>query len=252
MRINIVGRDTYSTKEITSEGAVLSGPLSLHANPTLPLEASTKNYVDLAKNSVSASNITTGTLGINRLPAFTGDFTSASGTNILTLGNSGVVAGTYSKVTVDAKGRVTGASSLTESDIPNLSWNKITSGKPSTLAGYGITDGVDLSGDTLTGHITLKDNPTTGTHLATKNYVDALSGQNLGVENKVGDIIIRPTTTTPTGYLKCNGGEISRTTYSALFAVIGTTFGTPSSGSVFKLPDLSASDKPGFYSYIKY
>ena len=32
--------------------------------------------------------------------------------------------------------------SLAASDIPSLDWSKITSGKPTTLAGYGITDGV--------------------------------------------------------------------------------------------------------------
>ncbi|HLP75178.1 MAG TPA: putative metal-binding motif-containing protein, partial [Bacteroidales bacterium] len=30
--------------------------------------------------------------------------------------------------------------SLAESDIPNLDWNKITTGKPTSLTGYGITD----------------------------------------------------------------------------------------------------------------
>ena len=49
-------------------------------------------------------------------------------------------AGTYTKVTVDAYGRVTGHASLAATDIPNLPWSKITSGKPTTLAGYGITD----------------------------------------------------------------------------------------------------------------
>ena len=33
-------------------------------------------------------------------------------------------------------------SSLAASDVPNLSWNKITSDKPTTLSGYGITDNV--------------------------------------------------------------------------------------------------------------
>lgn len=35
------------------------------------------------------------------------------------------------------------AVSLSASHIPNLSWNKITSDKPTTLSGYGITDGVN-------------------------------------------------------------------------------------------------------------
>jgi hypothetical protein len=30
--------------------------------------------------------------------------------------------------------------SLLATDIPNLAWSKITSGKPTTLSGYGITD----------------------------------------------------------------------------------------------------------------
>ena len=39
----------------------------------------------------------------------------------------------------------------------------------------------------------------------------------------------------PTGWLECKGQSVSRTTYAALFAVMGTTFG--GSGSTFNLPD---------------
>lgn len=42
----------------------------------------------------------------------------------------------------------------------------------------------------------------------------------------------------PTGYLEANGAAISRTTYAALFAVVGTTFGTGDGSSTFNLPDL--------------
>ena len=73
--------------------------------------------------------------------SITGDATgSGNGSITLTLANSGVTAGTYPKVTVDAKGRVTSGSSLAASDIPALDWSKITSGKPTTVSGYGITD----------------------------------------------------------------------------------------------------------------
>ena len=58
----------------------------------------------------------------------------------LSLGTSGVVAGTYTKVMVDVYGRVTSGTSLSATDIPSLDWSKITTGKPTTLAGYGITD----------------------------------------------------------------------------------------------------------------
>ena len=60
----------------------------------------------------------------------------------VTLANSGVTAGSYPKVTVDAKGRVTAGLALTAADLPNFDWSKITTGKPTTLLGYGITDAV--------------------------------------------------------------------------------------------------------------
>lgn len=40
----------------------------------------------------------------------------------------------------------------------------------------------------------------------------------------------------PTGYLECNGAAVSRTTYAALFAVIGTTYGTGDGSTTFNLP----------------
>ena len=43
----------------------------------------------------------------------------------------------------------------------------------------------------------------------------------------------------PAGFLVCNGGAISRTTYSALFAVIGTTYGGGDGSTTFNLPNLT-------------
>lgn len=42
----------------------------------------------------------------------------------------------------------------------------------------------------------------------------------------------------PAGYQIANGSEISRTTYSTLFAVIGTTYGAGDGSTTFNLPDL--------------
>jgi len=72
------------------------------------------------------------------------DVTAGTGISIsgsaVSLASGVVTTGTYSKVTVDTYGRVTSGTTLSSSDIPNLDWSKITSGKPTTLAGYGITD----------------------------------------------------------------------------------------------------------------
>lgn len=45
-------------------------------------------------------------------------------------------------------------------------------------------------------------------------------------------------TSAPTGFLMCGGQAVSRTTYSDLFAVIGTTYGAGDGSSTFNLPDL--------------
>jgi hypothetical protein len=42
----------------------------------------------------------------------------------------------------------------------------------------------------------------------------------------------------PSGWLMCTGQVVSRTTYAALFAAIGTTYGAGDGTTTFKLPDL--------------
>jgi microcystin-dependent protein len=54
----------------------------------------------------------------------------------------------------------------------------------------------------------------------------------------VGAIMAWPSATPPSGYLACDGAAVSRTTYAALFAVIGTTFGGGDGSTTFALPDL--------------
>jgi phage-related tail fiber protein len=54
----------------------------------------------------------------------------------------------------------------------------------------------------------------------------------------VGHVISYADGAAPTGYLKCNGAAISRTTYVDLFNLIGTTFGVGDTTTTFNLPDL--------------
>jgi microcystin-dependent protein len=54
----------------------------------------------------------------------------------------------------------------------------------------------------------------------------------------VGTVIFHAKNTAPSGFLKCNGAAISRTTYSALFTEIGTTFGVGDGSTTFNVPDL--------------
>ena len=52
-----------------------------------------------------------------------------------------------------------------------------------------------------------------------------------------GTVIWFAANSPPTGFLKANGAAVSRTTYAALFAVIGTTFGAGDGSTTFNLPD---------------
>lgn len=65
-----------------------------------------------------------------------------------------------------------------------------------------------------------------------KDVVAASSG------NPPGMVIWFAGTATPTGWLYCNGEAVSRTTYAALFAAIGTTYGEGDASTTFNLPDL--------------
>ena len=54
----------------------------------------------------------------------------------------------------------------------------------------------------------------------------------------IGKIIMFAGNTAPEGTLYCNGAAISRTTYSELFAAIGTTYGAGDGSTTFNVPDL--------------
>lgn len=53
-----------------------------------------------------------------------------------------------------------------------------------------------------------------------------------------GSVFYFAAASAPTGYLKCDGSAVSRTTYATLFAITGTAFGTGDGSTTFNLPDL--------------
>lgn len=71
---------------------------------------------------------------------------------------------------------------------------------------------------------------TSTTQLATTAFVLS-NGAPTGVINMWG------TSTAPSGWLLCTGTAVSRSTYAALFAVIGTTFGSGDGSTTFNVPN---------------
>ena len=44
----------------------------------------------------------------------------------------------------------------------------------------------------------------------------------------------------PAGFLECNGAAVSRSTYAALFAIVGTTYGAGDGSSTFLVPNFES------------
>jgi phage-related tail fiber protein len=96
----------------------------------------------------------------------------------------------------------------------------IAGDNPTTAAGYGLTD------------------------VYTKAQVEAFA---LGVAgDRVGEVTHFAMVTPPAGFLKRNGAAVSRTTYAALFARIGTYYGVGDGATTFNLPDSRAHFDRGF------
>lgn len=157
-----VAAGTYTKVTVDTKGRVTTG-----AN----LAGSDVNTA-LGYTAYDGATNPSGFLTGNQTITVSGD-ASGSGTNAITLAlaNSGVSSGTYKSVTVDAKGRVTAGSN------------------PTTLAGFGITDGLSNTGGSITGDLTfsggftVKGLPLPGVNgdAANKLYVDnAIAGVATG------------------------------------------------------------------------
>lgn len=68
-----------------------------------------------------------------------------------------------------------------------------------------------------------------------------IAGGTLYADEPIGAILPFGGSTVPNGFLLCNGAAVSRITYAALFAVIGTSFGIGDGSTTFNIPDLRES-----------
>ncbi len=98
------------------------------------------------------------------------------------------------------------------------------------------------SGGTFTGAVSMNNQPLTGVptpagtdHAANKAYVDTTLASFGGLP--VGTLIDFAGSSTPTGWLACDGAAVSRTTYASLFAVIGVVWGVGDGSTTFNVPD---------------
>lgn len=228
---------------------------TLSRDPILAEEAATKNYVSIVSEHLNVENLTgntfTSNLFCSGLDSINSDVVRSID-NVFVYKNGTNTSGAYKpKVTVNIKGIVTGTSDLIASDVPNLSWGKFEGSAPTSLAGYGITDGVKTSGDfTITGNVKLSGHPSTNNGVASKYYVDQAT---LPDESTISTMTFTYDTSTPGGYLRCNGAQVLISEHVVLYSMIGTTFNTGGeTGGYFRLPDYTSYTlNTGINVYIK-
>ncbi|MFY0673546.1 MAG: tail fiber protein [Bacteroidia bacterium] len=84
--------------------------------------------------------------------------------------------------------------------------------------------------------LTIYNSTTTAIETYNGTAWQASSGTSANVP--AGTVIAYAGSTTPTGWLECNGDDISRTTYADLFSAIGIAWGYGDQISTFNIPDL--------------
>ena len=105
------------------------------------------------------------------------------------------------------------------------------------LAGGTVTGDLTVEG-TITGNLAGNANTATNATNATNDANgNPIAGTYLPAV--VGAVVAFAGRTSPDGWLLCDGSAVSRTTYAALFAVIGTTYGSGDGSSTFNLPNLT-------------
>ena len=77
-------------------------------------------------------------------------------------------------------------------------------------------------------------------HVSSKVCASAFYGDGVNISGLLPPGVIVPygVSAAPTGFLLCNGQAVSRTTYSALFAVVSALYGAGDESSTFNVPDL--------------
>jgi microcystin-dependent protein len=94
--------------------------------------------------------------------------------------------------------------------------------------------------DEANAHITLteRDDHTQYLNASRHNALSHSTVLAAAAVAPVGAVIAWAGETAPTNWLLCDGSNVSRSTYSALFAVVGTNYGSGDGTSTFSLPDL--------------
>ena len=175
----------------------------------------------------------------NQTITLSGDASGSGATSIaVTLANSGVSAGTYTKITVDAKGRVTSGTTLASADLPTYT-GTLTSSQVTTALGFtpynssnpnGYLSSVSLTSN-VTGVLPVANGGTgqatiggLQTALGLGSYAYRSSGlAELSGANFTGSVQVYSSSTSTAGLTVIGGSSIGSPSAASGQILIGVT-----------------------------
>ena len=203
LNANIGGTGTFAG-DVTAQSVLPS------QNLTYNLGSTTNRYNTVYANQIQAGSVVTSSI--------TGNATSATTADKIAQATTFRLTGDVTAVDVSFDGQTGGTTKTFTTSINN------------SFIGNQTLTTTSAVGDEII------INRTSGTTGIFKTTVGAIT--NSIATPPVASMMPYAGATAPTDWLFCDGAELQRSVYNQLFQAIGTQYGTPSSSSVFKLPDM--------------